>query len=650
MARRRPARASVLVGAGALAFAAPALAAPQIDGIVGSHAVIQRDQPVVISGKAEPGETVMVSLAGRSVRAAAGRDGRFEARLPALAAGGPHDLTIAAPSGATVFEDVLIGDVFLCSGQSNMEMTVSDGQAMIPEAHAPPDDMLRLVTVAKASAVEPRSAFAQPPLWSAADEESAAGFSAACFYMAQALRKSADVPIGAIHASWGGSRISAWMSNPALDAGGMAADAQLLSLFVRDPVAANRRAFAIWEAWWRGATGDAAGSEPWQPAAELGWRPVPGPTNFESWNVPELAEYNGMVWFRREVDLTAEQARGPATIAIGRVDDADRTWINGQALGGSSLANELRVYAIPAGALKAGRNVITVNVDDVYANGGMTGPAGAMRMTFADGTSIPIDTGWRYAIARRIAGAAPRVPWGDINGAGTLHNGMIAPLGPLRVAGIAWYQGESDTGIPGYDRRLSALIADWRQRFGTDDTAFVTVQLSAYGAPPVGTAESGWGEVRDAQRRVAAADPRGGLAVTHDIGDFTDIHPGQKFQVGMRLARAMRAALAGDRANRAGPAIESASRRPDGGVTLRFGGVTGALHARSADVAIGFELCGDAAASCRYAAGRVEGNEVSLPGDGKPVTRVRYAWADAPDTNLSDEALLPIGTFEIAVR
>lgn len=634
----------------ALSAPAGALAAPRINGPIGHHAVIQRDQPITLTGEAEPGETVMVSLAGQSVLTTAARDGRFEANLPKLAAGGPYDLTIATPSGALVVEDLLIGDVFLCSGQSNMEMTVADGQAMIPAARESADDKLRLLTIAQATATTPQGRFAQQPRWAVAGPDSVPKFSAACFYMAQGLRGVAGVAIGVIHASWGGSRISAWMSTPALRDAGMTAEVDLMALYARDPGAANRRASAIWEDWWRKHTGDQAGKEPWQPGAALAWRPVPAFTNFESWGVPELADYNGMLWFKREIDISAAQAQGPATLAIGRVDDADRTWVNGIGVGGSSLASQLRIYMLPAGTLKPGRNVITVNGDDVYANGGMIGPADAMRLTFADGTSIPLGNGWDYAVAKKVSDAAPRDPWGDINGAGTLYNAMIAPLDRTQLAGVAWYQGEADTGVPGYDRRLTALISDWRRRFGTPETGFAVAQLSAYGTPPSSPAESGWGDVRDAERRVVASDRHAGLAVTHDIGDFTDIHPGQKYQVGLRLARAMRAARYGETASPAGPAIESARADADGNVTLRFTGVSGALHARSANVAVGFELCEAAPGTCRYAAGRVSADQVVLPGDGRPVSRVRYAWADAPDTNLSDDALLPVGTFEIEVR
>ncbi len=629
--------------------ATPALAAPRLDGVVADHAVLQRGQPVVLSGQAAPGETVMMTLAGRSVSVKAARDGRFEASLPALPAGGPYDLTVASASGAVVLRDILVGDVFLCSGQSNMELAVEDGQTLFQDAHPAVDDQLRLLTIPKLSAAAPLARFAEQPRWAVSGPTTAPGFSAACFYMVQALRRTAGVPIGAIHSSWGGSRISAWMSDTALRQAGQGDAADLLALYARDPGAANRKASAIWEGWWRAGSGDVGGREPWQPNAALDWHDVPAITNFETWGVPALANYNGMIWYQRVVDVTAEQPRGAATLVLGTIDDADRTWVNGIGVGGSSLASQSRVYALAGGTLKAGRNVITVNDDDVYAYGGMTGPAETMRLTFADGSSVPIGSGWRYAVAKRLAGAAPRVPWDDINGAGTLYNAMIAPLGATKLAGIAWYQGESDTGIPGYDRRMRALIEDWRRRFGTPETGFGIVQLANYGKPAIAPSESGWADVRDAQRRVAAADAHAGIAVALDIGDALDIHPGEKHEVGQRLARVMRAAVYGEPIAPSGPAIADARGTADGGVTLRFSGVTGALRPRGSDQAIGFELCGTAPGTCRYAAGRVAGAEVTLPGDGKPVARVRYAWADATATNLADDTPLPVGTFEVPV-
>ncbi|MFD1951823.1 sialate O-acetylesterase [Sphingomonas arantia] len=638
----RPALALLLT-----ALAAPAAAAPTLDGIFGDHAVVQRGQPIAVAGTAMPGESIMIGFAGRSVVTTAARDGRFRSSFPAMPAGGPYEMSVAAPSGSTVFRDILVGDLFLCSGQSNMELQVGQAQDLIPDAHAPADPQLRLLTVAKAASAAPLARFGQTPNWSIAAPDTVPTFSAACYYMVQQLRRTAKVPIGAVHSSWGGSRISAWMGDTALRTAGLKGEADLLALYRRDPAAANRRASTEWETWWRGQSGDTAGREPWQPTAALDWKPVPAIDNFERWGIPALADFNGMLWYRRVVDLTPAQARGVATLAIGMVDDADRTWVNGVGVGGSSLASQSRVYAIAAGTLKPGRNVITVNDQDVYAYGGMTGPADTMRITFADGSSIPLGTDWEYSVARDVKGSAPRVPWDDINGAGTLHNAMIAPLGATRFAGIAWYQGESDTGIPGYDRRLAAMLRDWRTQFGQPTLPLAVVQLANYGARASTPQDSGWAYVRDAQRRMTAADGHSGIAVSLDLGDPLDIHPGEKHEVGQRLARVMRATAYGEAIAPSGPAIASAARGPNGGVTLRFSGVAGALRAIGANDAIGFELCD--AASCRFAPGRPNGSDVTIAGDGRPVTKVRYAWSDAPAVNLVDGDTLPVGTFEIAV-
>ncbi len=631
--------------AGAAVAADPA-STPRLDGLVGDHAVLQRGQPIVLRGVGVPGTPVTLRMAGRSATVTPGRDGRFEARLPALPAGGPYDLTLMTAGITTTVRDLLIGDVFLCSGQSNMELPVSAAQDLIPDAHPPLDDQLRLVTIAKTSSETPLARFATMPAWAAAGPDMVPGFSAACFYMVQALRRSEGVPIGAIHSSWGGSRISAWMDAAALRSAGMAREADLLALHAKDSVAAERGASTIWEYWWRRGTGDATGREPWQPDAALDWKPVPKIGNFEQWGVPALADYNGMIWYQRVVTLTEAQARGAATLAIGMVDDADRTWVNGIGVGGNSNAGRPRIYPLPAGALKAGRNVVTVNDDDVYAFGGMTGPAETMMLTLADGSHVPLGDGWRYVIAKRVQGNAPRSPWDDINGAGTLYNGMIAPLGPTALAGIAWYQGESDTGLPGYETRLAAMTRGWRQQFGKPTIPLAIAQLANYGTPPIAPGESGWADVREAQRLMAQRDGHAGVAVTIDLGDPFDIHPGEKHAVGQRLARVIRPLAYAGR-EPMGPSIATAGRTANGGVTLAFNGVTGSLHAQASRTAIGFELCGPAAGSCRYADGLVQGDRVTLAPDGKPVVRVRYAWADSPVVNLVDDAQLPVGPFEI---
>ena len=632
----------------AAAVTSQASAAPRIGGVLADHAVVQRGQPIAITGDAMPGEPVTASLGSVAGSGRAGADGRFRIMLPSLPASGPYTLTLSAPSGATMLRDILIGDVFLCSGQSNMEMPVERMQDSYGAQLGPVDDQLRLVTIDKATAITPKSRFDHPPIWAAAGPQTAPSFSAACFYMVQDLRKTAGVPIGAIHSSWGGSQISAWMGDSAQRAVGRSREADLLRLYARDPAAANRSASAQWEAWWRERTGDAPGKEPWQPDAAIAWKPVPRIGFYEDWGDAKLANFLGLLWYRNMVTLTPEQARQSATIALGPVDDADRTWINGKPVGSSGNGGP-RLYPVPTGTLMAGDNAIVVSVANAYATGGMPGPADAMKLILADGTTIPLGAGWQYAVVDKDLGTTPRVPWDDITGAGTLYNAMIAPLGPIGLAGVAWYQGESDTGLPGYANRLRAMISEWRAQFGKPALPFAIVSLAGYGTPATSPGESGWANVRNDQRVVAESDPHAAVAITLDIGDPLDIHPGEKHEVGRRLARNMRALVYGDPVPQSGPRIVSAQRRADGGVTLHFDGVTGVLQTRSAASAIAFELCDATPGSCRYARAQTTDHDVTLAGDGRPVARVRYAWADSPVVNLFDEASLPAGPFEIAV-
>ena len=629
-------------------LAAPVAAQPMLDPVFGDHAVLQREHPIAVRGRTTPGETVSGRLGEAASSARADSDGRFELIFPAMAAGGPYRLTVTGTSGTTQASDVLIGDVFLCSGQSNMELAVGRAQDADNQIAASDDPMLRLFTIERRTALQPARDLGKVSGWLRSGPQTAGGFSAACFYMAQDLRRSADVPIGAIHSSWGGSRISAWMSDDALIASGQRAASDLRQLYARDPSAAAAQAGAIWEAWWRKTSGDAVGHEPWQADTALDWQRVPRIGYWEDWGGDALKAFNGMVWFRRAITLTPAQARQSATLAIGPVDDADQTWVNGRPVGSGGNPGKPRVYALKVGALQAGRNVITVNANDSYGRGGMPGPAEAMQLVLADGTVIALSEGWDYAIETRKVARPPRAPWEDTAGAGTIYNAMIAPLRRIGLKGVAWYQGESDVDLPGYAQRMAAMMAGWRQQFGVPDLPFAIVQLANYGAAATMPSESGWAALREQQRQAVIADKgHAALALAIDLGDPLDIHPGEKREVGRRLARAMRAIGYGAGEPPSGPAIQAAERTTDGGALLTFGGVTGALSARSSAMAIGFELCGPQPGSCRFAAGRVRGAIITLAGDGEPVSRVRYAWADSPVVNLFDAAGLPAGPFEI---
>ncbi len=616
------------------------------------HAVLQRDQPIRVFGRAGAGEQVKISFAGKRASVRADANGAWSATLPASKAGGPYTLTASAGGVTQNVADVLVGDVWLCSGQSNMELQVwrsLDARAEIAGASS---DRIRLLTVPQDGAATPQDTFARPVKWTATNSDTVRDFSAACYYFARELQKTVDVPMGLINAAWGGSRIQAWTSGPALRATGLYNDElDVLAQYATDPLAAMQSWGAIWTRWWK-ARGDVkAGDEPWSPTytPDKQWRTAPRELGaWEKWGVPELAQFDGMLWYRITVKLTAQQAKQDAVLALAPADEMDMTWVNGVAVGSTYGAGSGREYTLPRGLLREGDNTIVVNVLDTYRDGGLSGPANAHVLRFKDGSTAPLANAWKYRI---VPGSdwPPRAPWQTAAGLSTLYNGMIAPLGRYNVRGMLWYQGESNTFEPArYRDLLRVLRDDWRSRFGAD-TPLLVVQLAGYGMPKAQPAQSGWAELRESQRQVANDDANSGLVVAIDIGDHYDIHPPNKQELGRRLARAARHVVYGEKLAPSGPVPRSA-RRADDAVVVTFADNTGDLTGQGADSVIGFELCGAQPDPCRYADAKAWGNTVTLRApNAHEATRVRYCWADGPVCTLFDASNLPAGPFELSL-
>ena len=616
------------------------------------HAVLQRGQPIPVWGEAAPGASVSVVFAGHTRTLRADANGHWHTTLPPTAAGGPYELTVRAGQVTQIARDLKIGDVWLCSGQSNMELpvwrTLDASSELAAAAH--PD--IRLFTVPKAAAVAPQDTFQGPVAWAAATPGTVREFSAACYYFARELQKTVDVPMGLIQAAWGGSRIEPWTSADALRAqGGMETSLDVLAQHAYDPAGASRRWGEHWQQWWATREDAAPGDAPWQPGNTAGeWHDAPASLGaWERWGVPALADYNGMVWYRTQVTLTAAQAAQRATLELGAVDETDMTWVNGVGIGSENRPGDARSYPLAAGVLKAGANTVVINALDTWGDGGLAGPASAHALRFEDGTRVVLDPHWQYRISPSTQ-SPPLAPWHAATGLSTLYNGMIAPLGTYGLRGMLWYQGESNTGDgAAYATRLRGLRDDWRARFGKD-VPLLIVQLAGYGKPPEAPGESGWAQVREAQRRVAAEDPRSGLALAIDIGDAYDIHPPNKQELGRRLARLARYVVYGEHERvPTGPTATHVSRTSDG-LRIQFADVTGSLVTTGAKGPIGFELCDATAHHCDYADATSEGQAVVLrsPQAGT-ATRVRYCWADGPVCTLRDSSGLPAGPFELPV-
>ena len=637
----------------AMTFTAAATAAPLLGPLFVDHAVLQRDRPIDVFGQAQPGEEITVTLGAASAIARADAKGVWSLQLPALPAGGPLVLAARGVSGSQTVNDVLVGDVWLCSGQSNMEWPVRNTHDAGNEAALSANPRIRHVAIPRGNSAAPRAGFDAPLEWKLAGPGNTEHFSAVCYYFVRDLQKTVDVPQGIVHASWGGSRIEPWMSDGALrqQQGYLPALDLLGEYRVNKPVAFWNWG-QTWQKWWsaQAATG---GTQPWVGARDAGtWRAAPAALAYwETWNAPELARYDGMVWYRARVKLTGAQARQAAKLSLGLADDVDVTWVNGRAVG-NTFGLEPRLYDLPAKLLRSGENTIVVNVHDFWGNGGMYGPASERALLLADGTRVALE-GWEYQLAPAGLGWPPHAPWESLNGVNVLYNYMIAPLGRYGLRGVAWYQGEANGGLEDakrYESLLRGLFADWRRQFGAP-LPFLVVQLASWNQLANTPVDSGWARLRDAQRRAVAADGNAGLVVTIDIGDRIDIHPMNKQDVGKRLARAARHVVYGEKISASG-AQPRAARRVTEGVLVTLGGHDGELRVIGSKDPAGFELCGATQDTCRFVRADVnvrKGEVLLADADAATATRVRFCWADAPLCNLFDTTGLPVGPFEVAV-
>ncbi|WP_276592166.1 sialate O-acetylesterase, partial [Sphingomonas sp. GC_Shp_4] len=362
--------------------------------------------------------------------------------------------------------------------------------------------------------------------------------------------------------------------------------------------------------------------------------------------IPALAGFDGVMWLRQRITLTATQAAAANSLLLGTIDTFDTCWVNGQRVGSGTANWATRDYPLPAGTLHAGANEIVLRV---LGGGGLTGDPQARGIKTGDGTLIPLDRAWRYQLGARATGlsVAP-APWDVPNSLTTLYNGMIAPIAGYGYTLAAWYQGESNTAAArDYATLLPMMMADWRRAAGQPTLPFLIVQLAAYGLPRSEPGESDWATLRDIQAKVARADAHAALATALDVGDRFDIHPSQKSVVGERLARAARARAYGEPIAAGGPEALAVTRGTNT-LAIRFRDAGAGLRTYGADVAIGFEACD--ATRCRYVPGKAAGDVVTLAvDDAAAVTRVRYAWADAPPVNLYSSDDLPAVPFELKV-
>lgn len=636
-----------------------ALARPQVvlhmPSIFASNMVLQRDQPVPVWGWTEAGREVTVTFQGQVKKAIADATGRFSVTLDAMPAGGPGEMGISDANDDLIITNIAVGDVWLCSGQSNMVFPLSQSLDSTSEIE---DSDLPKVRVFKGSfqaSDDPRRDVGGQ--WKVCSPMTSGAFSAVAFHFAKQLARDENVPIGIVDCSWGGSSAEAWVPRSAL-----AGDPELQPLVAAYEKAKSINAGKLAEYRRRAAKprptvqkdmgnrGFSLGY-PSPKFDDSGWGTMHVPGFWEDQN-PSM-QIDGAVWFRRELNLPPSFAGHEATLDLGQISDFDTVYFNGQLVGFTPPGAEdpsglVRRYTIPSRLVNAGANVIAVRVFNREGKGGFGSDPDHLR--FRSSTSIAglnIAGDWKFKVESALDPNAIKpleIPYGPGHprAPANLFNGMISPLRGFALSGFVWYQGETNVGrAEEYAKLFPKLIVSWRNFFGQGDLPFLFVQLPNY--QPAGSEPDTWAELRDAQAR-ALSLPRTAMAVTIDLGEPGDIHPRNKKPVGIRLAQAARQTKYYSTTRGLSPVFDGV--RTDGSrLRILFRYTAGALTTTDNKPVRGFMIT-DGAGKWLPAEARIEGDSVVVWSSAvERPTGVRYAFADNPDGNLSNRDGLPAAPF-----
>lgn len=622
---------------------ASAAARPFLHPLFSDNAVLQRDRRVPVWGWTTPGRVVTVALGGKNTSARADAAGRWRVDIGPFPAGGPHTLTVTETGGRSVTRaNLLFGEVWLCSGQSNMEWQLNWGVDDFQNEKAAAEfPEIRMITIPKAIAAKPQESFEPAAAWEVCTPQTVEKFSAVAYFFGRKLHRELHVPVGLVTAAWGGTVGEAWASADALGKlPDFREDLAKVDADVAEQLSPYEPRLRRWLALHvpdldRGAPGGESGV----PRTLA----VPGP--WEKAGPPELEKFDGILWLSRTVEIPDVLAGRDATLHLGPVSDIDVAFWDGAEIGCTTGRGRPRDYSIPADRMKAGAHTLAVCVVNRWGDGGFVGKAGAMRLSSSGNPDMPLDGSWDYRIVSPMSEWNARLPGEKPNGniATVLFNAMIAPIVPYGVKGVIWYQGESNMGrAEQYGRLLPALIGDWRARFG-GPLPFYIVHLAAFMAPATEPVDKVLPPLREAQSRTAETVGHSGIAVTTDIGDPKDIHPRNKQDVGLRLALNALAKDYGRAVEFTGPTLRSA-RAEGGAMRLVFDHAEGGLTLKG-DADRVFAIAG---ADRKWAWGRakIQGGviTVSSPEVPRPVA-VRFAWSNHPNASLYNGARLPAPPF-----
>lgn len=613
---------------------------PFISPIFGDSMVLQRGKENTIWGWSYPGDQIKVEVADKNASAVAGPDRRWTARIQPPAAGGPYTIKISGAHQTAELHNVLVGDVWLCGGQSNMGVPLRWARNGGEEVKAANFPEIRFFDVA------PHSAYHHTDIvsgtWKVVSPETAERLSAVAYYFARKVQQEIHVPIGLVVDALGGTPAEAWTSAAALRP---LHDFDVPLAELEKLAAANAPEYGNYIMHWYdqydvGLKGNWAAPE----FNDSSWKPVDIPGGFAELGLPETP---AVAWFRKEIILPDPLPAGRAMLFLGSIERMDTAYINGTEVGASAWVENPRVYFIRDGVLKPGKNTIAIRVLKTKPDGGFLGKAEELRLLLGDKTSIPLAGKWKGQLSVDARPPHP-LPIGYENWPvmpSVLYEGMLAPIAPLAITGALWYQGEqnSDRGFQ-YRKILPVMIGDWRRLFGQGDFSFYIVSLPAFkarSATPVDGDE--WAETRESQAITAATVPNSCLAVTIDTGDPDNIHPKDKQPVGERLALCALANYYGKDVAYSGPTLLSVEHVP-AAIVLHFAHADGGLVAKGNKLEE-FEIAGDDR-KWHWADAHILGDTVIVSSSEVPNPKeVRYAWQSNPAATFFNGAGLPAAPF-----
>jgi len=619
----------------------------RLPSLVRDSMILQRDIKTNIWGWASKNEKVNIKFNGKNYKTTAGPDGKWIVQLPPMKAGGPYTMEISG-SNKIVLKEILFGDVWFCSGQSNMvhQMNIHDVTYArdIAEANYP---QIRHFWIPTLTNLQGPQEDLPTGYWKWANPQDIRPFSAVAYFFARKLFEKYHVPIGLINASVGGTPIEAWTSEEGLkDFSTLEAiiqknkDTAYINGLARSAFMANaNRSTQVMD---KGMTDLMKWYDP--AYVPKGWHTISVPGYWEDQGIKDL---NGIVWYRKEIDIPASIAGQPARVFLGRIVDADALYINGKQVGITTYQYPQRRYNVPADILKPGRNIFVVRVTNSAGKGGFV--PDKPYCLFAGNDTIDLKGTWQYKVGEVYQPRTGAFSGGPINAQNqptALYNAMVAPVINYTIKGFLWYQGEANTGrAEEYAKLQPAQIIDWRNKWKQGNLPFLYVQLPGFMDYNYLPSESNWALLRESQLKSLSV-PNTAMAVAIDLGEWNDIHPDNKKDVGERLALAAEKITYGENIVHSGPLYQTSTI--DGNkVIISFTNIGSGLITNDGEELSEFAIAGDDKKFV-WAKARIKGDKIVVWSEEvKDPKYVRYAWADNPvNPNLYNKEGLPASPFK----